>query len=176
MLRRLSYPSTLLAPPIVCARLLSLSYVPRMSCHLLWGMSCWRCHCFFFWMVITAAFFPLQSITLRYDGCLLAKHKHLRFRLAKRRVILLKSKLPFILSEIVAPLVCQPKAASTWTLSRCYDAWLPLNGGFQKSLRVIYTARARSPDGSREERSAPPLPVEPGFSVSLLAPFFLNRR
>lgn len=76
----------------------------------------------FFWMVITAAFFPLQSITLRYDGCLLAKHKHLRFRLAKRRVILLKSKLPFILSEIVAPLVCQPKAASTWTLSRCYDA------------------------------------------------------
>lgn len=122
MLRRLSYPSTLLPPPDhVCTPPITiirsanvLSFTLRYVLLTL--------PLFFFWMVITAAFFPLQSITLRYDGCLLAKHKHLRFRLAKRRVILLKSKLPFILSEIVAPLVCQPKAASTWTLSRCYDA------------------------------------------------------
>lgn len=164
MLQRLSYPS----PDYHYRAANVLSFTLRYVLLMLW--------LFFLGSRSRLHFFPLTSITLRYDGCLLAKHKHLRFRLAKRRVILCTSKLPFILSEIVAPLVCQPKSASTWTLSCCCDAWLHLNGGFQKSLCVIYTGRACSLVVRCEERSAPPLPVKLAFSFSLLAPFCLNRR
>lgn len=153
MLQRHSYPSS--------------SPLPRLSlscrqCLVIYSVVC--CDCFFLGSWSRLHFFPLRSITLRYDGCRLAKHQHLRFRLAKWRVILCTSELSFILSEIVTPLVCSPKSASTWTLSCCHHAWLPLNGGFQKSFRVIYTGRACLLVGSCEERSAPPLPVKLAFS------------
>lgn len=95
MLQRLSYPSTPSSLPRSRAHA-SYHYHTCRECLVIYSELCLVDVAIgFFWMVITAAFFPLHSITLRYDGCLLAKHKHLRFRLAKRRVILRKAQAPF---------------------------------------------------------------------------------
>lgn len=85
MLHRLSYPSTFPLP----------RWSPSWrQCLVIYSVVCFVDNVIvFFGIMITAAFFPLQSITLRHDGCLLAKHKHLRFRLAKWRVILCTSEL-----------------------------------------------------------------------------------
>lgn len=76
MLRRLSSPSSLLPPVTIVRAANVLSFTLRYVLLTLPLLFLDGDH--------GRIFPPLQSITLRYDGCLLAKHKHLRFRLAKK--------------------------------------------------------------------------------------------
>lgn len=106
------------------------------------------------WDYSGGSVFPVRLLHTPIWRMPFAKYEHLRFLLAKRRLILWSAASPnsLLSYQNLRVLWCASQPLSTWTLSCYYDAWLPLNGGFQKSLRVIYIARACLLDRNSEER------------------------